>query len=224
MKLYKLTKRDGTTMNNTQWDVGITHRLGECKQPELCSRDVLHAYKNINLAFLLNPIHANIHNPKLFEVEGDICVEDYGKVGCFSLDVTRELEIPVWVNSSREKKVRVMFAVLCAESVLHVWNTYNAPDTRVVNAIEAAREYLRARDAYAARAAQAAARAAHTAAHAAHAVAHAAAHAAHAAAYAAQAAAYAAQAAARAAQAAARADAIDFCRLADEAARFIESQ
>ena len=181
MKLYKLTEQDGTTRNNIQWDVGIVHKVEECEQPELCSGDVLHAYKNINLAFLLNPIHANIYSPKLFEVEGDICVEDYGKVGCFSLDVTRELEIPVWTNSSYKKKVQVMFAILCAESVLYVWNIYNTLDTRVVDAIEAAREYLRTGDA-----------------------------------------AYAADAA-RAAADAADARAIDFCYLADEAVRFIES-
>ena len=233
MKLYKLTEQDGTTRGNTQWEVGISYTLEKCKQPEMCSGDVLHAYRNINLAFLLNPIHADIYNPRLFEVEGIICVEDYGKVGCFSLDVTKELEIPAWINSSYEKKVQVMFAIRCAESVLHVWNGYNKSDTRVIETIEAAREYLRtgevalashavdaADDAFAD--ARAAAYVSFFARHAAD-VADAAFAAARAAAYAALATSRVVDAPARAARAADRASSnIDFCYLADEAVRFIE--
>jgi hypothetical protein len=67
MKLYKLTEQDGTTYNKSMsWKVGITNRVMAKDNPQMCSGDVIHAYKNKNLAFILNPIHADIKNPLLF--------------------------------------------------------------------------------------------------------------------------------------------------------------
>jgi hypothetical protein len=61
MKLYKLTKQDWTTYNGRQtWKVGETYSKERIDNPYLCTSDVYHAYKNINLGFLLNPIHADI--------------------------------------------------------------------------------------------------------------------------------------------------------------------
>jgi hypothetical protein len=56
--LYKLTDQNGNTQNNCHWDVGMTHKNKECKNPKLCSKDVFHAYINKNLAFMLNPAYA----------------------------------------------------------------------------------------------------------------------------------------------------------------------
>jgi hypothetical protein len=92
LQLYKLTDSKGQTRNHTQWGNGITHELPEKPNPRLCSGDVLHAYKNINLAFLLNPIHAIYTNPVLYLAEGEIAVEDWGKVGCFGLTTVKEIE------------------------------------------------------------------------------------------------------------------------------------
>jgi hypothetical protein len=197
MQLYKLTDNKGQTKNSTQWGNGVTHQLDKKQNPQLCTGDVFHAYKNINLAYLLNPIHANYTNP-----------------------------------------IRVAFAVLCAESVLAIYEDKYPNDSRVSNAIKAAKEYLFNPSAYAARAARAAAFAAAYAANAAaYAAADAAAHsarAANAAAYAAYAAAFAAFAAAfaddaaayaaRAARAAAFAadGKIDFCLLANTAVELTE--
>ena len=50
MKLYKLTNKNGCTQGNTQWGIGVTHELKATEKPRLCTKDVLHAYKNINLA------------------------------------------------------------------------------------------------------------------------------------------------------------------------------
>ena len=82
MRLFKLTDKNNKTQNNTKWGKGDTHKVKKTKNPELCSKDILHAYSNENIAFLLNPAHANIENPVLWESEGDIAVRDYGKVGC----------------------------------------------------------------------------------------------------------------------------------------------
>jgi hypothetical protein len=227
MELYKLTNKNGCTQGNTQWGIGVTHELKATEKPRLCTKDVLHAYKNINLALLLNPNHANISNPKIWEAEGKIVVEDYGKVGCFKLTTTKELSCPDWyIDDKKRRRVQVQFAVLCAESVLHIYENQYPDDNRPRKAIEAAQNYLKKPSNAAAKAANAAAKAAN-AAYAAKATK--AAYAAYAAAYAAKAAyeayeAYAAYAAYEAANAVAYAAKaanveIDFCALADQAVK-----
>ena len=209
MKLYKLTDQNGNTQNNTNWIPKTTHEKQSCSNPELCSANVYHAYTNANLALLLNPIHADISNPRMFECSGDIVVSDWGKVGCFKMTSKKELQMPAWyTNQKTRKQVQVMFAVLCAESVLRVYETYS-DDLRPRQAIEAAKEYLKyqttgaaARAAYAAYAAAGAADAADAAADAA------------------ARAAYAADAAADAAARAANTD-VNFAKLADIAVKDI---
>ena len=53
--------------------------LPTCENPALCSGTVLHAYKDKNLAFLLNPIHADIKNPLIFSAEGDVVVDNWDR-------------------------------------------------------------------------------------------------------------------------------------------------
>ena len=154
--MIKLTKQDGTTRNNTAWGEGVTHRLTPCERPEMCSGDVLHAYTSLNVAFLMNPMHAGISDPRVFEAEGEIVVSDSLKVGCFSLTTTKEISAPAWVGSAVENRVRVLFAVLCAESVLHLFEEKYPNDDRPRNAIEAARNYIGTNEYDAANAANAA--------------------------------------------------------------------
>ena len=154
--MIKLTKQDGTTRNDTAWGEGVTHRLTPCERPEMCSGDVLHAYTSLNVAFLMNPILAGISDPRVFEAEGDVVVSDSLKVGCFSLTTTKEISAPAWVGSAVENRVRVLFAVLCAESVLHLFEEKYPNDDRPRNAIEAARNYIGTNEYDAANAANAA--------------------------------------------------------------------
>ena len=68
MKLYKLTRSNCTTRENTLWVPGEwreTSGIGS-----LCSSGWLHAYEHPLLAILHNPIHAYIVNPRLWEAEG----------------------------------------------------------------------------------------------------------------------------------------------------------
>jgi hypothetical protein len=116
MKLYKLTDRDGKTKNDTQWGEGVTIMNRPKENPRMCSGDVIHAYTGLDLAFMMNQIHANISDPRVFDAEGDVVVFDPLKVGCFALTTTKEIEKPWWVGHEDEKRVRVLFAVLCAES------------------------------------------------------------------------------------------------------------
>jgi len=228
MKLYKLVEQDYTTFNGSmKWEIGKTNKVKKCKKPTLCSSSVIHAYKDKNLALIMNPIHAKIENPIMLECEGEIVVEDWDKCGIFKLTPIKKLRHPRWYNGDKKNDVLIMFAVLCAESVLKYYENYSPDDDRPYKAIRAAKIYLECKSAAnaaayanasdASDAADAAAAGNAAAAYAAYA-AYAAARAANAAAYAA----YAAYAAAYAANAASYADnIINFALLAKKAIKDI---
>ena len=213
MKLYKLTEQNLTTYNNSMnWEINKTNKsnkIKKCKDPQLCTDQVIHAYTNKNLALLLNPIHAHIVDPILFECEGEVVVSSWDKCGTFELTPLKRLQYPRWYRDEGTRKdVQVLFAIYCAESVLSVYEEKYTDDSRPRKAIEAARNWLEFKtDDAAANAAYYAAAADADAADAAYAAAYAvnAAKAAANAAYYAAADAYAAAAAAHAARAAARA-------------------
>ena len=52
MKLYKLTDHNGYTTNNTKWKVGTKIQLPIKDSPQLCTHDVIHAYRDANLGLL----------------------------------------------------------------------------------------------------------------------------------------------------------------------------
>jgi len=111
MKLYKLTDQHGCTRQTTKWGKGITHKAtGE--GATLCTEDVIHAYKNPLLALLLNPIHADIEKPQLWEAEGEIVADDGLKIGCKELTTIKRIRVP---KITTEHRVR--FAILCALEV-----------------------------------------------------------------------------------------------------------
>jgi hypothetical protein len=149
MILYKLTDHTGYTRKGhtgeTKWEVGQTVSIQPCINPELCSSQVIHAYKHANLALLLNPIHANLSRPLLWEADGDVCVEDWGKVGTFSLSVIRELEIPKWYaeDARIRQRIQLSFAILAARESLHLYEKEYPTDHRVRYAIESAERILR---------------------------------------------------------------------------------
>lgn len=108
---YKLTDQDGCTRsdykNQTKWTVGETV-TAKGDGTELCTDSVVHYYDSPKLAILLNGIHANINNPRIFEVEGECVAHDGLKGGAKSLTVIREIEPPVLT-----KEIIVKFAILC---------------------------------------------------------------------------------------------------------------
>ena len=143
MKLYKLTDENYETQNDTKWEIGKTNSLPRCEKPEL-SENVFHAYKNLNLGLLLNPIHARFKKLKILLCEGEINAEDWDEVGAFELTPIEEVEIPGWYqNRETRKKVLTQFAILCAEKVLHVFEERLPEDIRPRNAIKAAKKYLK---------------------------------------------------------------------------------
>ncbi len=161
MMLFKLTDQNGYTRRGesgeTQWKEGFTLTVPSCDNPKLCSSDVIHAYTNPNLAFILNPNHANIKDPQLWEAEGEIVVRDWEKVGCFSLTTTRQQDTPAWTKNCPQK-VQGWFAILCAEAILKIFEYELPKDDRPHKAIAMVKEYLKkGADAAAATAADAAA-------------------------------------------------------------------
>lgn len=113
--LYKLTTQDHKTRkgayNECQWGEGVSHSgkgVGD-----LCGDGYIHAYTHPLLAVLLNPIHAAIVNPVLWECAGDVVLSDNGlKVGCVTLTTVRRVPLPEVTTTQR-----VAFGILCAKAV-----------------------------------------------------------------------------------------------------------
>ena len=111
MKLYKLTDQNMRTYAGFQWELS-TERTATGGGP-LCTNAWLHAYTDPLLAVLLNPIHADIQKPRLFECDGDVGATDHGlKVGCTALTLKKEMPLP---ETTTEQRVR--FGILCAKEV-----------------------------------------------------------------------------------------------------------
>lgn len=109
---YKLLSQEMTSYNGMKWEIGKTN-VATGKGNNLCTDGVLHCYSDPELAIILNPVHADITNPRLFEIECDAIVADDGtKQGSKSQTILRELPIP---NISTNTKV--IFAILCAKAV-----------------------------------------------------------------------------------------------------------
>lgn len=121
--LYKLTDQDGYTRlgetNACLWGPGVLH--SGTGKGRLCGDGYIHAYTSPLLAVLMNPVHACISDPRMWEAEGDIMINDGMKVGCVTLTTTKEIDVPA-VSTDQ----RVRFGILCAKAVcLDVgWNTW----------------------------------------------------------------------------------------------------
>ena len=146
--LYKLTDSCGKTHNGTQWGPGISHSgTGE---GGLCGPGWIHAYEHPLVAVLMNPIHADFKNPRLWEAEaeGEVGLRDGQlKCGCRTLTTIREIPLPAVTT-----EMRVRFAILCAKEVCASYSAWNAwadkwlsgEDRTQAAAAEAARAAVRA--------------------------------------------------------------------------------
>ena len=118
--VYKLTDKQMQTYNGFQWELNVT-RFTDGKG-HLCSPGWLHSYSDPLLAVLLNPIHANIENPRLFlgKASGAFLNDKGLKQGYTNLTLIKELPIPtISINQ------KVAFAILCALEVYKFLN-FNA--------------------------------------------------------------------------------------------------
>lgn len=126
MTLYKLTDQDGKTRagqaGETQWGPGVTHEATGKPGQDLCTDGWIHAYEHPLLALLMNPLHSNICNPRLWECEGRIGKrEGQLKCGCRALTTVREIALP---EITREQQIR--FAIGCAWPTCQIaeWRTW----------------------------------------------------------------------------------------------------
>ena len=106
---YKLTDSDMKTYGGFQWQIGTTYTTRG--KGSLCSAGWLHYYHDPLLAVLLNPIHANVNKPRLFEAHaaGEMLYDRGLKAGATSLTLLREIALPTFTIAQRAK-----FARLCA--------------------------------------------------------------------------------------------------------------
>jgi len=114
MKYYKLTDQNMQTYNGFRWKLDEWKEAkGDPVQP-LCSDGWLHCYDSPLLAVLHNPIHANIQNPRLFEVEvsGDTKNDNGMKRGFRKMRLVKEVSLPI---VTREQQIR--YGILCAKAV-----------------------------------------------------------------------------------------------------------
>ena len=124
MILYKLTDENGYTRagesNACLWGENVSH--SGTGKGMLCTEGWIHAYTSPLLAVLLNPIHADIENPRLWEAQGVVEKSDKGlKVGCKTLTTIREIPLPE-ISSNQ----RIAFAILCTKEVCQdkKWNLW----------------------------------------------------------------------------------------------------
>ena len=112
MKRYKLTAQNMQTYGGCQWELDVKKKTSG--KGDLCNDGWLHVYTHPLLAVLLNPIHANFKNPRLFECEcGGLCKTDNGlKEGWMEVTLVKELDMP---QITTEQKVK--FAIYCALEV-----------------------------------------------------------------------------------------------------------
>ena len=121
MKKYKLTNQELRTYGGCQWEVGKQKTTSG--EGELCESGWLHYYHSPELAVLLNPIHAAIEEPRLWEVSADgEHKDDCGlKGGCTEMTLLREIALP-----SVTTEQRVEFGIRCALEVYQdkAWRTW----------------------------------------------------------------------------------------------------
>ncbi|MEN6535845.1 MAG: hypothetical protein ABFD89_19440, partial [Bryobacteraceae bacterium] len=120
--VYKLTTQDNKTrvgeMNETQWGLGCTF-TADGQSDSLCNSHWIHAYADPLLAVFMNPAHANIRNPVLWECDAKVGLDHADKLGCTSLTTLKICALP---EVTTEQQVR--FAVLAALSVYRLWKKY----------------------------------------------------------------------------------------------------
>jgi hypothetical protein len=119
---YKLTTQEGMTQNNTQWGENLTHEATGDIQKGLCSDAWIHAYTHPLLAVLMNPAHADIENPILWEGKGEGEAK-FEPLKCGFRKFTTLKKIPLPEITYVQK---VAFGILCAKEVYKdsSWNQW----------------------------------------------------------------------------------------------------
>lgn len=121
MKYYKLLTQEMTSHANTKWEIGTPITIAK-QGIEMCSNQVLHCYNHPALAVIFNPVHADIFNPKLFEISVDKIVATDGlKFASKSQTLIKEISLP---KITLEEKIE--FAIKVAKLFYkdESWNSW----------------------------------------------------------------------------------------------------
>lgn len=172
----KLLNQDLTSFGKCQWTVGEWKTTNG--EGDLCGPGWLHSYDSVELAVLLNPIHANIRDPiaYLVDVAGQEKHDRGMKSGYTQMRLIKPIPMPIYTTTSR-----IRFAIACSLFVYtdcgkpglapsyrqwaHDWIDGSNRSAEARAAAEAAAWAAEARAAWAAEAAAWAARAAADATH-----------------------------------------------------------
>jgi hypothetical protein len=112
---YKLTNQNMTTHKGHKWELNKTYSISkENVGTTLCTDRVFHYYTSPELAILLNPMHADINNPRLFKIRCDSVIYDGLKGGSKRQRFIKELKLPIITNINI-----VAFGLLCALEVCY---------------------------------------------------------------------------------------------------------
>ena len=92
---YKLLSQDMMSNGNTKWEIGVKKIKKDTGNYKMCTNNVFHCYSHPVLALFLNPIHANIENPRIFKIKVDRIVASDGlKQATLEQTIIEELIIP----------------------------------------------------------------------------------------------------------------------------------
>ena len=124
---YKLTTQDMKTRvglpNETAWVLGKWVEAKGKPKHNLCSTSYIHWYTDPLLAVLFNPIHANINDPRIWEIEtaGDEQLDGSLKGGSQRVRLMKEIALP---TVTMEQRIR--FVILCVKEVYAAdkWQTW----------------------------------------------------------------------------------------------------
>ena len=110
---YKLTDQEMQTYDNLQYEIGVWKKAtGE--GTKLCSDGFLHCYPSPEIASFMNPIHAVIANPRIFECDckGKSLNDNGLKLGFKEIKLTKEISLPEITTEQR-----AAIAILCTLEV-----------------------------------------------------------------------------------------------------------
>lgn len=107
--LCKLTNQDMTTHNGTKWEIGAWKETDG--SGDMCGAGWLHCYDDPLLAVLHNPIHADIDNPRLWEIEAEGKRKSDGLKSAYTrMRLVKEIPIPE-ISTTR----KIVYAILCVK-------------------------------------------------------------------------------------------------------------
>jgi hypothetical protein len=116
MTVYKLTTQDCKTRagksNETTWGEGVERTASG--EGDLCGPGWLHAYEDPLVAVFMNPVHANLRDPVLWECDGDVGKRDgEQKCGCTRLKTLVQIPMPqITIDQRVEVAIRMARAIL----------------------------------------------------------------------------------------------------------------